>query len=129
MGWCALLRQWRKDPRNTQHFELAREDEGHAGSFVHGLFRNVYLVRGDSPWPPAATGGDACRSHGCNAGGSAAASTSATGDIGGHSGGAQCNQWGDSDSVDLDQHGEDGAEQSAAVGGMAATVDQSGPSS
>src|SRR5208337_1218835 len=127
MGWSALLRWSRQETGNTQGLEWLQEDERNAGSFLHGVFRSVYLVRGDSPWPPAATGGDACRSHGCNAGGSAAASTSATGDIGGHSGGAQCNQWGDSDSVDLDQHGEDGAEQAAAVGGMAATVDQSGP--
>src|SRR5271157_1102588 len=128
MGWSALLRGLRQETGNTQGLEWLQEVEGNAGSFLHGVFRSVYLVRGDSPGPPAATGVDACRSHGCDAGGSSAASTSATGDIGGHSGGAQCNQWGDSDSVDLDQHGENGAEQSAAVGGMAATVDQSGPS-
>src|SRR5271165_5845658 len=128
MGWRALLQQWRKETRSTQRFELPREDDGNAGSFVHGVFHDVYRVRGNSPEPQAATGVDARRSHGCNAGGSAEASTSATGDIGRHSGGTQCNQWGDSDSVDLDQHGEDGAEQAAAVGGMAATVDKSGPS-
>src|SRR5271157_5484367 len=128
MGWRALRRQWVKETRSTQRFESPREDDGDAGSFVHGVFRNIYLVCGDSPWPQTATGGDACRSHGCDAGGSAAAGTGAVGDIGGDSGGAQCNQWGDSDSVDLDQQGEDGIEQSAAVGGVAATVDQSGPS-
>src|SRR5208337_5157215 len=128
MGWRALRRQWVKETRSTQRFESPREDDGDAGSFVRGVFRNIYLVRGDSAEPQAAAGGDACRSHGCDAGGSAAASTSATGDIGGNSGSPQCNQWGDSDCADLGQQGEDGAEQSAAVGGVAAAVDQSGPS-
>src|SRR5664279_3072803 len=107
---------------------MLREVEGNAGSFVRDVFRSVYLVRGDGPEPPATHGGDACRSHGCNAGGSAAARTSATGDTASHSGSPQCNQWGDPDSVDLNQHGADGGEQSAAVGGVAAAVDQSGPS-
>src|SRR5271167_4478250 len=115
MGWPGLRRQWRKETSSTQGLELPQEDEGNAGALVHGVFRNVYLVHGDSPEPQAAIGGDACRSHGCNAGGSAAASTSPIGDIGGHSGGPQCNQWGDSDSVDLDQHGADRGEQSAAI--------------
>src|SRR5271157_6348769 len=128
MGWRALRWQWVKETKSTQRFESPREDDGDAGSFVHGVFRNIYLVRGDSAEPQAAAGGDACRSHGRNAGGSTSASTSATGDIGRHSGRTQCNQWGYSDSADLDQYGEDGAEQAAAVGGMAATADQSGPS-
>src|SRR5271157_79106 len=128
MGWSASLRGSRQETGNTQGLQWLQEDEGNAGSFLHGVFRSIYLVRGDSPWPQTATGGDAFRSHGCDAGGSSAASTSATRDIGGHSGSPQCNQWGDSDCVDLDQQGEDGAEQSAAVGGVAAAVDQSGPS-
>src|SRR5271165_6882880 len=103
---------------------VLREVEGNAGSFVHDVFRSVYLVRRDSPEPPATHGGDACRSHGGDASGSAAAGTSATGDTASHSGCPQCNQWGDPDSVDLDQHGADGFEQSAAVGGVAAAVDQ-----
>src|SRR5271157_796221 len=98
MGWRALRRQRRKETRSTQRFELGREDEGNAGSFVRGVFRSVYLVCGDNPEPATSSGGDACRSHGCDAGGSAAASTSATGDIGGHSGGPQRNQRGNSDS-------------------------------
>src|SRR5664279_5523753 len=108
---------------------MLREVEGNAGSFVRDVFRSVYLVRGDSPEPPATHGGDACRSHGCNASGSATAGTSATGDTASHSGCPQCNQWGDPDRVDLDQHSANGGQQSAAVGGLAAAVDQSGPSS
>src|SRR5271165_1714346 len=119
----ASWRQWRKEAENTQGLEWSQEDEGNAVSFVCGVFRSVYLFRGDGPEPQATHGGDACRSHGCNAGGSAAASTSAIGDIGSHSGGPQCNQWSDSDSVDLDQYGADGGEQSAAGGGVAAAVD------
>src|SRR5271157_2297594 len=128
MGCRASWRQWRTKKENPQGLEWFQEDEGNAGSFVHDVFRSVYLVRGDSPEPKATHGGDACRSHGCNAGGSAAAGTSATGDTASHSGCPQCNQWGDPDSVDLDQHGADGGEQPAAVGGVAAAVDQSGQS-
>src|SRR5208337_3675996 len=128
MEWPELRLQWGEETKSTQCSELPCEDEGNACSFVYGVFRNVYLVRGGSPEPEAATGGDACRSHGCDVGGSAPTSTSATGDIGGHRGGPQCNQWGDSDSVDFDQQGEVGAEQSAAVGGVAAAADQSGAS-
>src|SRR5271165_6505805 len=105
---------------------MLREVEGNAGSLVHNVFRSVYLVHGDSPEPQATHGGDACRSHGGDASGSAAASTSATGDTASHSGCPQCNQWSDSDSVDLNQHCANGGEQSAAVGGVAAAVDQSG---
>ena len=76
-----------------------------------------------SPEHPAAGGGDACWSHGCSAGGSAAARTGATGTIAGHSSGPQCDQWGDSDGSDLNQHGAERDEQSAATGGLAAAVD------
>src|SRR5664279_6566232 len=128
MGWPEFRRQWRKEARIGQGLNSLSEVEGNAGSFVHDVCRSVYLVRGDSPEPQATHGGDACRSHGCDAGGSAAAGTSATGDTASHSGGPQCNQWSDSDSVDLNQHCANGVEQSAAVGGVAAAVDQSGPS-
>src|SRR5664280_2155720 len=123
MGWPEFRRQWRKEARIGQCLNSLSEVEGNAGSFVHDVFRSVYLVRGDSPEPQATHGGDACRSHGCNAGGSAAAGTSATGATASHSGCPQCHQWGDPDSVDLYQHGADGGEKPAAVGGVAAAVD------
>src|SRR5664279_2392181 len=123
MGWPEFRRQWRKEARSGQGLNTLSEDEGNAGSFVCDVFRSVYLVRRDSPEPPATHGGDACRSHGGDASGSAAASTSATRDTASHSGCPQFNQWGDSDSVDLDQHSANSGEQSAAVSGVAAAVD------
>src|ERR1035438_6526993 len=120
MGWPGLRRQRRKEPGSTQGLELLQEDEGNAGSFVCDVFRSVYLVRGDSPEPQATAGGYACRRYGCDPRGSAAASTSANRATARDSGGPQCNQWGNSDCVDLDQHGADGGDLCAAVGGVAA---------
>src|SRR5208283_2381882 len=93
------LQRRRKEAESTQGFELLVEDEADADSRIRGVFRGVCLARDNCPEPQTARIRDACWSNGCDPGGSAAAGTSANGAIGGHSGGPQCNQWDDSNSV------------------------------